>query len=95
MSVGQEKSPSEAAPLLPTTAADPKVEAGSGHHALLGLGCVTMSSLCFGSMAVVIKYMTFTFSAMEATFWRSVGVLVCNYVRQCGASARIVLPRLT
>ncbi|EGZ21537.1 hypothetical protein PHYSODRAFT_299227 [Phytophthora sojae] len=92
MSVGQEKSPSEAAPLLPTTAADPKVEAGSGHHALLGLGCVTMSSLCFGSMAVVIKYMTFTFSAMEATFWRSVGVLVCNYVVVLLTGTKLYVP---
>jgi len=62
MSVGESKSPSEAAPLL------------------LGVSCVALASLCFSFMSTFIKYMTFTFSSMEATFWRSVGVLVCNYV---------------
>ncbi|KAE8988870.1 hypothetical protein PR001_g21922 [Phytophthora rubi] len=91
MSIGQEKSPSEAAPLLPTTAAT-KVEAGSSPHALLGIGCVTLASLCFGSMAVVIKYMTFTFSAMEATFWRSVGVLVCNSIVVMFSGTKLYVP---
>lgn len=42
--------------------------------------CVALASLCFSFMSTFIKYMTFTFSSMEATFWRSLGVLVCNFI---------------
>ncbi|KAL4141081.1 hypothetical protein PRNP1_014203 [Phytophthora ramorum] len=77
------KKSSEAAPLLPTSSTDAvaaKTDAEPSHHALLGITCVALASLCFSFMSTFIKYMTFTFSSMEATFWRSVGVLVCNYV---------------
>lgn len=82
MSVGDLKT--EAAPLLPTTSTDPvatKVDAEPSYHALLGIACVACASLCFSFMVTFIKYMTFSFSSMEATFWRSVGVLVFNFVR--------------
>ncbi|KAL3663020.1 hypothetical protein V7S43_011963 [Phytophthora oleae] len=81
MSIG--KPESEGAPLLPTTSSDPavdKVDAEPAHHALLGIACVALASLCFSFMVTFIKYMTFSFSSMEATFWRSVGVLVFNYI---------------
>eukprot|EP00644_Phytophthora_capsici_P008373 jgi/Phyca11/534646/estExt2_fgenesh1_pg.C_PHYCAscaffold_260078 len=71
MSIGKPKS--EGAPLLPTTSSDPvvdKVDAESSHHALLGITF----------MVTFIKYMTFSISSMEATFWRSVGVLMFNYI---------------
>ncbi|POM80918.1 Hypothetical protein PHPALM_1184, partial [Phytophthora palmivora] len=83
MSVGDNtKYSREGAPLLPTTSINSvvKVDDESNHHALLGIACVALASLCFSFMSTFIKYMTFTFSSMEATFWRSVGVLVCNYV---------------
>ncbi|KUF80908.1 putative membrane protein [Phytophthora nicotianae] len=81
MSIGQPKS--EGAPLLPTASSDPvvdKIEAEPTHHALLGITCVALASLCFSLMVTFIKYMTFSFSSMEATFWRSIGVLVFNYI---------------
>ncbi|KAG1708728.1 hypothetical protein DVH05_022353 [Phytophthora capsici] len=79
MSVGEQ--PSEGAPLLPiNTNANVKVGEAPPNHALLGMACVALSSLCFSFMSTFIKYMTYTFSSMEATFWRSVGVLVCNFV---------------
>lgn len=81
MSVTDPKKENESAPLLPTTTSDPvaaKVEAEPSHHALLGIGCVAVASVCFSFMSTFIKYMTFTFSSMEATLWRSFGVLVCN-----------------
>ncbi|KAG7384913.1 hypothetical protein PHYPSEUDO_002134 [Phytophthora pseudosyringae] len=77
MSVGDK--PSETASLLPTTSAA-KTDGEPSHHALLGIACVALASLCFSFMSTFIKYMTFTFSSMEATFWRSVGVLVCNFL---------------
>ncbi|EEY56577.1 Drug/Metabolite Transporter (DMT) Superfamily [Phytophthora infestans T30-4] len=77
MSVGENSN--EAAPLLPTTSANStpaKVDGERTPHALLGMTCVALASLCFSFMSTFIKYMTFTFSSMEATFWRSLGVLV-------------------
>ncbi|KAG7384914.1 hypothetical protein PHYPSEUDO_002135 [Phytophthora pseudosyringae] len=92
MSIGQPKS--EGAPLLPTTSSDPvvdKIEAEPTHHALLGIACVALASLSFSFMVTFIKYMTFSFSSMEATFWRSVGVLVFNYttVKLSGTSLHV------
>ncbi|CAI5739630.1 unnamed protein product [Peronospora destructor] len=88
--------PSEVVPLLPTTSADPvatKVDAEpSAHHALLGIMCVSIASLCFSFTATFIKYMTFTFSSMEATFWRSVGVFVCNYIVVKVSGIRLDVP---
>ncbi|KAI9993400.1 hypothetical protein PInf_015481 [Phytophthora infestans] len=81
MSVGENSN--EAAPLLPTTSANStpaKVDGERTPHALLGMTCVALASLCFSFMSTFIKYMTFTFSSMEATFWRSLGVLVCNFI---------------
>ncbi|KAG3118519.1 hypothetical protein PI124_g3290 [Phytophthora idaei] len=92
MSIGQPKS--EGAPLLPTTSSDPivdKIEAEPSYHALLGITCVALASLCFSLMVTFIKYMTFSFSSMEATFWRSIGVLVFNYtaVKATGTSLHV------
>ncbi|KAG3118516.1 hypothetical protein PI124_g3292 [Phytophthora idaei] len=71
----------EAAPLLPTTSTSTvKVDGERSPHALLGMACVALASLCFSFMSTFIKYMTFTFSSMEATCWRSIGVLVCNFI---------------
>ncbi|RLN43823.1 hypothetical protein BBJ28_00006079 [Nothophytophthora sp. Chile5] len=84
MSVGESKKAAEAAPLLPTTSpvlTSPKAEAAPKHHALLGIACVACSALCFSLMSTFIKYETYTFSSMEAIFWRSVGAFVCNFVR--------------
>ncbi|KAF4042466.1 EamA-like transporter family [Phytophthora infestans] len=81
MSVGENSN--EAAPLLPTTSANStpaKVDGEHTPHALLGMTCVALASLCFSFMSTFIKYMTFTFSSMEATFWRSLGVFVCNFI---------------
>ncbi|RLN26270.1 hypothetical protein BBJ28_00004538 [Nothophytophthora sp. Chile5] len=82
MSVGEHKEATEAAPLLPTTSpvsTSPKAETAPKHHALLGIACVACSALCFSLMSTFIKYETYTFSSMEAIFWRSVGAFVCNF----------------
>ncbi|CAH0492558.1 unnamed protein product [Peronospora farinosa] len=88
--------PNEVVPLLPTTSADPvvtKVDAEpNAHHALLGITCVAIASLCFSFTVTFIKYMTFTFSSMEATFWRSVGVFVCNYIVVKVSDIRLDVP---
>ncbi|RLN66451.1 hypothetical protein BBJ29_002295 [Phytophthora kernoviae] len=41
---------------------------------------VATSALCFSLMSTFIKYMTFTFSSMEAIFWRSVFAFICNFI---------------
>ncbi|UIZ27231.1 hypothetical protein KXD40_005454 [Peronospora effusa] len=88
--------PNEVVALLPTTSADPvasKVDAEpNAHHALLGITCVAIASLCFSFTVTFIKYMTFTFSSMEATFWRSVGVFVCNYIVVKVSDIRLDVP---
>ncbi|KAL8019694.1 putative EamA domain-containing protein [Plasmopara halstedii] len=74
---------SEGALLLPINSSCPvptKVNEKRNPHALLGMAYVAMASLCFSFMFTFIKYMTLTFSSMEATFWRSAGVLVCNFI---------------
>ncbi|KAG2531966.1 hypothetical protein BBO99_00002386 [Phytophthora kernoviae] len=72
---------SEDAPLLPTVStASPKAQSEPSYHALFGISCVATSALCFSLMSTFIKYMTFTFSSMEAIFWRSIGAFVCNFI---------------
>ncbi|KAE8896798.1 hypothetical protein PF005_g26677 [Phytophthora fragariae] len=53
MSIVDPKNENESAPLLPTTTV--KVEAEPSHHALLGLGCVAVASVCFSFMSTFIK----------------------------------------
>ncbi|CEG45357.1 Permease of the drug/metabolite transporter (DMT) superfamily [Plasmopara halstedii] len=80
---------SEGALLLPINSSCPvptKVNEKRNPHALLGMAYVAMASLCFSFMFTFIKYMTLTFSSMEATFWRSAGVLVCNFSRSLPSS---------
>ncbi|KAG7394396.1 hypothetical protein PHYBOEH_005239 [Phytophthora boehmeriae] len=44
-------------------------------------------------MSTFIKYMTFTFSSMEAIFWRSLGAFVCNFaVVICTGQSLYVAP---
>ncbi|KAI9905428.1 hypothetical protein PsorP6_014285 [Peronosclerospora sorghi] len=84
----------EVVQLLPATSTNvSKVDDTPRYHALLGIACVACSSLCFGLMATFVKYMTYSFSSMEATFWRSLGVLVFSSITIKVTGTSLVVPR--
>lgn len=73
-----EKELDKLAPLLPRT--EQELRKLAQGKPLLGIACVAVSALCFSLMSTFIKYMTFTFSSMEAILWRSTGAFVCNSI---------------
>lgn len=74
MGASQYTKATEDAPLLPTTTAgsvlvEVEAKTENQHRALLGMACVAISALCFSFMSIIIKYLTFTVTSMEAIFW--------------------------
>lgn len=60
---------------------DVKTKGEQQPHALLGMACVALSSVCFSLMSTTIKYNTYSMSSLETIFWRSAFALLLNYVR--------------
>lgn len=64
-------------PLLPT-ASEGQLGSEARHHALLGITCVALSAVSFSLTSTAIKYLTYSMTAIEAIFWRSVVGIVLN-----------------
>lgn len=75
----------EDAPLLPTTGLQDETPAVHGQPApasVVGMAYVAASGLSFSLVTACVKYATYSMTAMEAVFWRSLSGFVFNYVRR-------------